>query len=69
MYLFGVTGLIAIQGLWQFGLQIVIMVALAMLLYGWLLTGRYAEHQIMLLEKVHQGLGEMQQLAPWAWVI
>lgn len=49
VYLFGVAGLITIQGLWQFGLQIVIMVVLAMLLYGWLLTGRYANLQIMLL--------------------
>lgn len=49
VYLFGVAGLIAIQGLWQFGLQIAIMVGLAMLLYGWLLSGRYANLQIMLL--------------------
>ena len=49
VYLFGVAGLVAIQGLWQFGLQIAIMVALAMLLYGWLLSGRYANLQIMLL--------------------
>ncbi len=57
VYLFGVTGLIAIQGLWQFGLQIVIMVALAMLLYGWLLTGRYANLQIMLLVGIIIGGG------------
>lgn len=49
VYFFGIAGLIAIQGLWQFALQIVIMVGLAMLLYGWLLTGRYANLQIMLL--------------------
>ena len=49
VYLFGVAGLVAIQGLWQFGLQIVIMVGLAMALYGWLLSGRYGNLQIMLL--------------------
>ncbi|WP_256971646.1 iron chelate uptake ABC transporter family permease subunit [Microbacterium esteraromaticum] len=49
VYLFGIAGLVAFQGLWQFGLQIAIMVALAMLLYGWLLTGRYANLQVMLL--------------------
>ncbi len=57
VYLFGVAGLVAIQGLWQFGLQIVIMVALAMLLYGWLLTGRYANLQIMLLVGIIIGGG------------
>src|SRR5690606_3025712 len=49
VYFFGIAGLIAIQGLWQFALQIVIMVGLAMLLYGWLLSGRYANLQVMLL--------------------
>jgi iron complex transport system permease protein len=49
VYLFGVAGLVAIQGLWQFGLQVVIMVGLAMALYGWLLSGRYGNLQIMLL--------------------
>ena len=49
VYLFGVAGLVAIQGIWQFGLQVVIMVGLAMALYGWLLSGRYGNLQIMLL--------------------
>jgi iron complex transport system permease protein len=44
-----VAGLVAIQGIWQFGLQVVIMVGLAMALYGWLLSGRYGNLQIMLL--------------------
>ncbi|MFC7788486.1 iron chelate uptake ABC transporter family permease subunit [Microbacterium sp. MAHUQ-60] len=49
VYFFGIAGIIAVQGLWQFALQIAIMVGLAMLLYGWLLTGRYANLQVMLL--------------------
>lgn len=49
VYLFGVAGLVAIQGVWQFGLQVVIMVGLAMALYGWLLSGRYGNLQVMLL--------------------
>ncbi|WEK62162.1 MAG: iron chelate uptake ABC transporter family permease subunit [Candidatus Microbacterium colombiense] len=49
VYLFGVAGLVAIQGLWQFGIQIAIMVSLAMALYGWLLSGRYGNLQLMLL--------------------
>ena len=57
VYLFGVAGLVAIQGLWQFGLQIVIMVALAMALYGWLLSGRYGNLQIMLLVGIIIGGG------------
>ncbi|MEI3847900.1 iron chelate uptake ABC transporter family permease subunit [Microbacterium sp. CCNWLW41] len=57
VYLFGIAGLVAIQGLWQFTLQIAIMVGLAMLLYGWLLTGRYANLQIMLLVGIVIGGG------------
>ena len=57
VYLFGVAGLVAIQGLWQFGLQIVIRVALAMALYGWLLSGRYGNLQIMLLVGIIIGGG------------
>ncbi len=49
VYLFGVAGLVAIQGVGQFALQVLIMVALAVLLYGWLLSGRYGNLQIMLL--------------------
>lgn len=49
VYLFGVAGLVAIQGAGQFALQVAIMVALAMVLYGWLLSGRYGNLQIMLL--------------------
>ncbi len=57
VYLFGVAGLLAIQGLWQFALQIALMVALAMCLYGWLLSGRYANLQIMLLVGIVIGGG------------
>ena len=49
VYLFGIAGLVAIQGVWQFGLQVLIMVGLAMALYGWLLSGRYGNLQIILL--------------------
>jgi iron complex transport system permease protein len=57
VYLFGVAGLVAIQGVRQFGLQIVIMVALAMALYGWLLSGRYGNLHIMLLVGIIIGGG------------
>ncbi|MBO0982031.1 iron chelate uptake ABC transporter family permease subunit [Microbacterium sp. SD291] len=57
VYLFGVAGLVAIQGLWQFGLQVAIMVGLAMVLYGWLLSGRRGDLQVMLLVGIIIGGG------------
>ncbi|MEW1974480.1 iron chelate uptake ABC transporter family permease subunit [Microbacterium profundi] len=49
VYFLGVAGLVAMQGNFQFVLQIAIMVGLSVLLYGWLLSGRYANLQVMLL--------------------
>lgn len=49
VYFFGIAGLVALQGNALFVLQIAIMVALSVLLYGWLLSGRYANLQVMLL--------------------
>lgn len=57
VYLFGAAGLVAIQGVGQFALQVLIMVALAVLLYGWLLSGRYGNLQIMLLVGIVIGGG------------
>lgn len=49
VYFLGIAGLVALQGNAQFVLQIVIMVGLSVALYGWLLSGRYANLQVMLL--------------------
>src|SRR5690554_2378752 len=49
VYFLGVAGVVAIQGVSQFLLQVALMVAFALLLYGWLLSGRYGNLQIMLL--------------------
>ncbi|WP_028648016.1 iron chelate uptake ABC transporter family permease subunit [Nocardiopsis sp. CNT312] len=49
VYFLGVAGILAVQGVPQFLLQIALMVAFALLLYGWLLSGRYGNLQIMLL--------------------
>ncbi|MFE6735510.1 iron chelate uptake ABC transporter family permease subunit [Microbacterium sp. NPDC057650] len=49
VYVLGVAGVTALRGPWQFVLQVSIMVGLAVALYGWLLSGRYANLQIMLL--------------------
>ncbi|AMG83666.1 MULTISPECIES: iron chelate uptake ABC transporter family permease subunit [Microbacterium] len=57
VYLFGVAGLVAIQGVGQFALQVLVMVGLAVVLYGWLLSGRYGNLQIMLLVGIVIGGG------------
>lgn len=57
VYFFGTSGIIALQGRGQFVLQVAAMVALAVLLYGTLLTGRYANLQVMLLIGIVIGVG------------
>lgn len=57
VYLLGITGVVALQGVPQFLLQIGLMVGLALLLYGWLLSGRYANLDIMLLIGIVIGAG------------
>lgn len=57
VYFLGAAGLISIQGLAQFGLQIALMVGLALALYGWLLSGKYANLQVMLLVGIVIGGG------------
>lgn len=49
VYLLGAAGITALQGLPQFALQIALMTAFAVALYGWLLSGRYGNMQVMLL--------------------
>ncbi|WP_310018848.1 iron chelate uptake ABC transporter family permease subunit [Microbacterium resistens] len=57
VYLLGIAGVIALQGVGQFVLQVALMVGFAMLLYGWLLSGRYGNLQIMLLIGIILGGG------------
>lgn len=57
VYVLGVAGVVAIQGTGQFLLQVAAMVGLSMLLYGWLLRGRYADMQVMLLIGIILGGG------------
>lgn len=49
VYFLGVAGLGMMTGLPQFVLQVAVMVGLSLALYGWLLSGRYGNVQIMLL--------------------
>ncbi|MBR8745274.1 iron chelate uptake ABC transporter family permease subunit [Nocardiopsis sp. MG754419] len=57
VYVVGVAGILAIQGVGQFLVQITLMVGLAMLLYGRLLSGRYGNMQVMLLIGIIVGGG------------
>ena len=57
VYFLGVSGLGMLTGLPQFVLQIAVMVGLSLALYGWLLSGRYGNIQIMLLVGIVIGGG------------
>lgn len=57
IYLLGVAGLAAIQGVPQFLLQVALMVGMSLVLYGWLLSGKYGNLQIMLLVGIIIGGG------------
>ncbi len=57
VYFLGVAGVVALEGLPQFVLQVALMVGFALLLYGWLLSGRYANLPIMLLVGIVIGGG------------
>ncbi|WP_421083033.1 iron chelate uptake ABC transporter family permease subunit [Rothia nasimurium] len=57
VYFSGVAGLIAARTLDTFIFQLVMMVALSLLLYTWLLTGRRANMHVMLLVGVVLGGG------------
>lgn len=51
------AGVVALKGVPQFALQLTIMVVFAMLLYGWLLSGKYGNMQVMLLVGIVIGGG------------
>lgn len=57
VFFFGTAGVIAVAGVWQFLGQIALMVAFSAFLYGWLLTGKYQNLQIMLLVGIVLGGG------------
>lgn len=57
VFFLGVAGVTLVQGVWQFVLQVVLMVGFAALLYGWLLSGRYGNLQLMLLVGIVLGGG------------
>lgn len=57
LYFFGVGALLSFTGTRAFGLQVVAMVVLTLILYGWLLTGKYGNLQFMLLIGIIIGAG------------
>nr|WP_245579874.1 iron chelate uptake ABC transporter family permease subunit [Brevibacterium album] len=57
VFFLGMGGVVAVTGLWQFMLQIGLMVGFAAALYGWLLTGRRGNLQVTLLVGIVMGGG------------
>lgn len=57
VYFGGAAALLSFSGVGSFLLQIGIMVLLSLLLYGWLLSGKYGNLQFMLLVGVIMGTG------------
>ncbi|MCT9820701.1 iron chelate uptake ABC transporter family permease subunit [Microbacterium sp. W1N] len=49
IFFFGTAGALMVQGVGAYLLQIAVMLVFSGILYGWLLSGRYANVQIMLL--------------------
>lgn len=57
MFFFGAGLFIQFTGVLSFLLQVVVMVAVCLMLYGWLLSGKYGNLQLMLLVGVIIGTG------------
>lgn len=57
VFFLGAAGITAVQGIPQFILQVLVMVGLSVALYGWLLSGRYGNLQVMLLIGIIVGGG------------
>jgi iron complex transport system permease protein len=57
VYFLGAVGVVALQGTPQFLLQIALMVFFSLVLYGWLLSGKYGNLQVMLLVGIILGGG------------
>jgi len=57
MFFFGITAFVGFSGIGPFLLQVGLMVFLCLILYGWLLSGKYGDMQLMLLVGVIIGTG------------
>ena len=57
MFLFGVSTFMSFNGVGSFLFQVVAMVLMSLTLYGWLLSGKYGDLQLLLLVGVIIGTG------------
>lgn len=57
MFFFGATTFVNFSGLGSFLFQVIAMVLMCLILYGWLLSGKYGDLQLMLLVGVIIGTG------------
>lgn len=57
MFYFGVDAFLSFQGVSAFIFQVLMMILVCLLLYGWLLSGKYGNLQLMLLVGVIIGTG------------
>ncbi len=57
MFLFGVSTFLSFNGVGSFLFQVVAMVLMSLILYGWLLSGKYGDLQLLLLVGVIIGTG------------
>ncbi len=57
IFFFGAAALVNFNGIQSFALQVAAMVLMCLILYGWLLSGKYGNLQLMLLVGVILGTG------------
>lgn len=57
MYFFGASALVSFSGPSAFFFQVMLMVGMSLILYGWLLSGKYANLHLMLLIGIIIGSG------------
>lgn len=57
IFFFGSSAFINFSGIGSFVFQVVVMVLMCLILYGWLLSGKYGNLQLMLLVGVIMGTG------------
>ncbi|TCZ74034.1 iron ABC transporter permease [Paenibacillus albiflavus] len=57
IFFFGVGALINFTGIVPFAIQVIVMVLMSLILYGWLLSGKYGNLQLMLLVGIIIGTG------------
>jgi len=57
LYLFGASALVSFTGIGAFFFQVTMMIILSLMLYGWLLSGKYGNLHLMLLIGIIIGAG------------